>query len=80
MDDGVGLWELMSLMIKGMVLSRFVRPREMMFFASIPKADLAFLLTLIETGQLTPVIDRTYPLDRAADAIRHLESGHARGK
>lgn len=35
---------------------------------------------LIEAGTLTPVIDRTYPLIEAPDAIRHLEGGHAAGK
>ena len=29
---------------------------------------------------MTPVVDRAFPLDAAADAIRHLESGRARGK
>ncbi|QFR02332.1 zinc-binding dehydrogenase [Streptomyces phaeolivaceus] len=31
-------------------------------------------------GALTPVIDRVYPLEEAAAAVRHLESGHPRGK
>jgi len=79
-DEDGGLWELMSLMLKGMVLSRFVRPRELMFFATIRQGDLRFLTDLIVKGKLTPVIDRTYPLANAADAIRHLETGHARGK
>ena len=35
---------------------------------------------LIESGKVTPVIDRTYPLREAPDAIRYLEDGHARGK
>jgi NADPH:quinone reductase-like Zn-dependent oxidoreductase len=38
------------------------------------------LKELIEAGKLTPVIDRTYPLSEAPEAIRHLEQGHARGK
>jgi NADPH:quinone reductase-like Zn-dependent oxidoreductase len=38
------------------------------------------LKELIEGGKLTPVIDRIYPLGEAAEAIRHLEQGHARGK
>ncbi|MEO8292967.1 MAG: zinc-binding dehydrogenase, partial [Actinomycetota bacterium] len=38
------------------------------------------LTELIEAGTLTPVIDRTYPLIEAADAIRYLEQGHTRGK
>jgi NADPH:quinone reductase-like Zn-dependent oxidoreductase len=35
---------------------------------------------MIEAGTITPVIDRTYPLIEAPDAIRHLERGHAAGK
>jgi NADPH:quinone reductase-like Zn-dependent oxidoreductase len=31
-------------------------------------------------GKVTPVIDRTYPLSEAPEAIRYLEGGHARGK
>jgi NADPH:quinone reductase-like Zn-dependent oxidoreductase len=38
------------------------------------------LRDLIETAKVTPVIDRTYPLAQAADAIRYVEEGHARGK
>lgn len=43
-------------------------------------ADLAALRDLVDAGRVTPVVERTYPLDAAADAFRHLESGHARGK
>jgi NADPH:quinone reductase-like Zn-dependent oxidoreductase len=42
--------------------------------------DLIVLKELIESGKLTPVIDRTYPLSEAPEAIRYLEEGHARGK
>jgi NADPH:quinone reductase-like Zn-dependent oxidoreductase len=42
--------------------------------------DLLTLKDLIEAGKLTPVIDRTYPLSEAPQAIRYLEQGHARGK
>ena len=38
------------------------------------------LAELCKDGQLTPVIDRTFPLSEAADAIRYLEAGRARGK
>ena len=41
---------------------------------------LVTLKELIEAGRLEPVIDRTYPLSDAADAIRYLEQGHAGGK
>lgn len=42
--------------------------------------DLFTLTELIEAGKVTPVIDKTYPLLEAAQAIRYLEQGHARGK
>jgi NADPH:quinone reductase-like Zn-dependent oxidoreductase len=34
----------------------------------------------IESGKLTPHIDRTYPLSDAPDAIRYLDTGHPRGR
>ena len=43
-------------------------------------ADLQYLTTLMENGALTPVIDRTFPLPDAPDAIRYLAKGHATGK
>jgi len=79
-DSAGGMMEIVSLMLKGMIVSRFMRPREMMFMARIRKSDLQVITTLIERGRLTPVIDRTYPLAETADAVRHLEAGHARGK
>lgn len=38
------------------------------------------LKELIESGKVTPVIDRSYPLAEVPEAIRYLEEGHARGK
>jgi NADPH:quinone reductase-like Zn-dependent oxidoreductase len=42
--------------------------------------DVAFLTDLIETGKITPVIDRTYPLSEVPEALRYQEEGRARGK
>jgi len=42
--------------------------------------DLVTLAGLIESGKITPVIDRTYPLSEVPEAIRYLEEAHARGK
>ena len=50
------------------------------FISSENREDLLVLTELIESGRLTPAIDRTYPLDEAPAAIRHLEAGRARGK
>ncbi len=48
--------------------------------AKANKKDLLVLKDLLETGKVKPVIDRSYPLSETADAIRYLETGHARGK
>jgi NADPH:quinone reductase-like Zn-dependent oxidoreductase len=42
--------------------------------------DLVFLRELVEAGKVVPVIDRRYPLSEAAEALRYLGEGHARGK
>ena len=42
--------------------------------------NTAALTELIESGQVRPVIDRTYPLSQAAEAIKYLRDGHAQGK
>ena len=44
------------------------------------KKDLVFMKELLEAGKVKPVIDRRYPLNKVAEAIRYLEEGHARGK
>ncbi len=44
------------------------------------KVDLVFVKDLLEGGEITPIIDRTYPLSEVPEAIRYLEEGHARGK
>lgn len=48
--------------------------------ARTDKKDLLFLKELIESGKLTTVVDRCYPLDETADAIAYLETMRARGK
>ena len=42
--------------------------------------DLTFLKELLEAGNVVPTIDRRYPLREAAEALRYLGKGHARGK
>jgi NADPH:quinone reductase-like Zn-dependent oxidoreductase len=67
-------------LLGGVVFSWFVGQRFLPFLATMQKDDLIFLGELVDAGKLTPVVDRTYPLSEAPEAIRHLETGHARGK
>lgn len=73
------LWSI-TRPIKAMVYSGFVSQKYHTLFADENKEDLAVLGDLMQTGQLTPVIDRQYPLSEVPAAIAYLEQGHARGK
>ena len=78
---GHGRWlGPLILPIKAVVVSRFVGQNLVPFLTKRNKDDLTFLKELLEEGKITPVIDRSYPLSQAAEAIRYLEAGHARGK
>ena len=50
------------------------------FIAKFNKPDMVVLRDFLETGRVTPVIDRRYELSEIADALRYLEEGHAQGK
>ncbi|TDB79851.1 NAD(P)-dependent alcohol dehydrogenase [Micromonospora sp. KC721] len=78
--QGGSLLGPMRLILRGKLLSRFVRQRLLVLTAAPSREALAVLGQLAEAGTLTPVIDRTYPLPAAADALRYLEGGHAPAK
>jgi NADPH:quinone reductase-like Zn-dependent oxidoreductase len=48
--------------------------------AQIDKKDMLTLIGLLEAGKVVPVIDKRYPLNEVAEALRYLGAGHARGK
>ena len=66
--------------IRALALSPFVGQKLGTFVNREDHEDLMVLGELIESGKLTPVIDRTYPLAEVPEAMRYLEEGHARGK
>ena len=66
--------------IVAFVLSLFVRQQGRPFLSMPNTEDLATLKDLAETGKVTPIIDRTYPLDQTPDAVAHVGEGHAQGK
>jgi NADPH:quinone reductase-like Zn-dependent oxidoreductase len=62
-------------------LAAVLGTQEAVFFvAKLNKPDLTLLGELIETGKVTPVIDRRYSLSEAGEALRYVAEGHARGK
>jgi NADPH:quinone reductase-like Zn-dependent oxidoreductase len=77
--DGRGLGTIVRP-VAAMVRSRLGGRRMVAFIAKSRREDLLALRDLVEAGRLTPVIDRTYPLERAGEAIGYLETGQARGK
>jgi len=60
--------------------SRFVSEKFIAYIATFNKADMTVLAGLLQSGKMTPVIDRTFKLNQTPDALRYLETGHARGK
>jgi len=66
--------------LRALLLSRFVGQKLTTFISKENHEDMLVLKELIESGKITPVIDRTYPLTEAPQAIRYVEEGHARGK
>jgi NADPH:quinone reductase-like Zn-dependent oxidoreductase len=66
--------------VGALVLSPFVGQRLLPLMAKHSRADTLVLAELVESGKITPVIDRTYPLSETPEAIRYLEAGHAQGK
>lgn len=66
--------------LRAPLVSIFVPQRLAMLAAKEHHADLIPLTELIDAGRLTPIIDATYTLDQARDAMRKLEAGSVRGK
>ena len=66
--------------IRAMMLSPFVGQKLGTFVSKENNLDMLVLRELIESGKVTPVIDRTYPLAEVPEAIRYLTEGHAQGK
>lgn len=71
----------MPLFVRGKLLAPFLRRRRLITPTPDPSREtLDELRKLTESGQVTPAIDRTFPLAEAAAAIHYLETEHARAK
>ena len=79
--EGGGAWfGGIDRQLRAMILSMFVGQKMVSFINKENHEDLIVLKDLIESGKVTPVIDRTYPLADVPQAIRRLQHGQARGK
>jgi len=77
----IGNWfGWLEIPLEAWVLSPFMSQKFGMMLAELNKDDLAVLGDLMQSGKVTPVIDRAYKLSETAEAIGYLEKGHARGK
>lgn len=72
--------QLTDAIVLGPLVSRRGGQKVTNVMASPNADDLAFVKALIEAGKVTPVIERTYPLEETAEAVRHVGAGHAAGK
>jgi len=70
----------MNRQLGALALSPFVPQRLTMFIGAVRTAELEDLTRLIEAGSITPPLERTFPLDQAAEALRRLAAGKVRGK
>ena len=68
------------MLLGPLVSKRRDKKVSMMGISNADKEDLLMIKELLETGKIVPVIDRCYPLHETAEAIRYLETLHARGK
>jgi NADPH:quinone reductase-like Zn-dependent oxidoreductase len=76
---GGALSQVIKSMLLGPIMS--LGGRKVRVLAAKPDAkDLEFIIRLVEAGKINPVIERRYPLDETAEAMRYLREGHARGK
>ena len=75
-----GLLGIFARLVATIVRSRVLRQRVVFYVAGVRREDLAHLKSLIDTGQVRPVIDRTYSLENGREAVRYAMSGQGRAK
>ena len=77
---GGSMVRIVQAIVLAPLLSRMGSKQVRFFIAKINVKDLQCLAELLEAGKVAPVIDRRYPLEQTADAMRYLEERHAQGK
>ena len=80
LSSGMGRIGGLDRIVKVLVSALFVSQSMRTWVADENKKDLVVLKELLESGKVTPVIDRSYGLSEAPEAIRYVEEGHTQGK
>jgi NADPH:quinone reductase-like Zn-dependent oxidoreductase len=75
-----GLFGPGTVAMRSKLVAPFVSQRLVGVEGESTTADLETLAAMIEAGDVTPVIDRVYPLEEAPDGLRYVEDGHPKGK
>jgi NADPH:quinone reductase-like Zn-dependent oxidoreductase len=78
--EHMGKWLGIGRQLRAVALSPFVSQRLTMLVSKEQYSDLERLRDMIERGEVTPVVEATFPLAQAPDAMRQLEAGAVRGK
>jgi NADPH:quinone reductase-like Zn-dependent oxidoreductase len=79
-ENGGDLTGGMSRSLRALALSPFISQRFVNFINKEHASDLDRLTGLLDAGQVTPSVDRAYPLDQVPEAMRQLAAGRVRGK
>jgi NADPH:quinone reductase-like Zn-dependent oxidoreductase len=79
-ENGGELTGGMGRTLRALALSPFISQRFANFINKERASDIDRLTTLIDAGQVTPIIDSTYRLDQVAEAMHQLAAGEVRGK
>ncbi|PYJ31629.1 MAG: alcohol dehydrogenase [Verrucomicrobia bacterium] len=75
-----GMWGRVLGNFATVFRSKFTSQKFVFYIATLTKDDLNVLRDLMQSGKVSPVIDRTYKISETQAAVRYLEEGHARGK
>lgn len=78
--EGAGNLTGLGRQLRGAMLSPLLRQRMVLLVAKERARDYERLTELIEAGSVVPRVDRSYPLEEAAEALRRLRAGEVRGK
>jgi NADPH:quinone reductase-like Zn-dependent oxidoreductase len=76
---GGSLPRIFQTLFMGSIIS-LTESKKMRILGAKPNKGLDFILELLESGKVMPVIDKRYSLSEVSEALRYLGEGHAKGK